>query len=75
MMVAAAVIASPPPTSTLQVRFATFTGTLHVTVGGAMEMIVVTIEIMEIKVLILLPMLSILIGTMTLAPPTTSPAS
>jgi hypothetical protein len=48
------VTAIPPPTSTPHVRYVTFMGILLVTAGGAMAMIMATMEVT--KVPMLLPM-------------------
>ncbi|KAK1678258.1 hypothetical protein QYE76_039106 [Lolium multiflorum] len=69
----AVVIGAPLPLLTPLVRFVTYMGILQKTVGGAMEMINAIMETVETKVPTLLLMELTQIGTMILAPLTTSP--
>jgi hypothetical protein len=71
--VVASVTASPPLTSIPPARYVTSMGTQPVTVGGAMVMIPVVMATVGTKVPTSLE--STPTGTMTLAPPTTSPAN
>jgi hypothetical protein len=48
------VTASPPPTSTPHARYVTFMGILPVTAGGAMAMIVATMEVTKVPMLLLM---------------------